>query len=139
MRKFAQHVLVSEGVAPECELSVLLCDEKAISELNRAFLGRAGPTDVLAFAQDAVPRQDRISDEDVVLLGDVVICTDVASAQAEGRGVTFEEEILDLLAHGILHLVGYRDDTSPERRKMIGRQEELVRGFRRGEDTAVSR
>lgn len=114
---------------------MLLCDANEISELNRKYLGRAGPTDVLSFAQDAVPREGKATGQGAALLGDVVICPEVALRQGEKRGVSVEVETLDLLAHGILHLLGYRDDTSAMRRRMLKRQKELVEEFRRREGT----
>jgi probable rRNA maturation factor len=129
LRRFARHVLAAEGITPGCELSVVLCDEQAISELNCKFLGYAGPTDVLSFPQDTAPRLPAPPDESPALLGDVVICADIALAQSEKRKVSFEENTLDLLAHGILHLLGYPDDTPFKRRKMLKRQQELVMEF----------
>jgi probable rRNA maturation factor len=134
IRKFAGHVLAAEGIAPECELSVVLCDEEEISGLNRTFLRHEGPTDVLAFPQDAprrepAPPEESTSHRVTSLLGDVVVCTEVALRQAQQRGVSCEEETLELLAHGILHLLGHRDNTPAARRKMFRRQRELLKGF----------
>ena len=133
LSSFACHILEAEGVAPQCELSICLCDEKQISRLNCRFLARQGPTDVLAFPQDEPPSAQP-TEHQWTVLGDVVICTDVASQQAEDRGVTFEEETLDLLAHGILHLLGYRDDAASARRKMLGRQQRLLEEFQERKD-----
>jgi len=149
IRKFAGHVLAAEGIAPECELSVVLCDEEEISGLNRTFLRHEGPTDVLAFPQDA-PRREPASPEESTshrvtshkvtsLLGDVVVCTEVALRQAQQRGVSCEEETLELLAHGILHLLGHRDDTPAARRKMFRRQRELLKGFLEPQRKAVGK
>jgi len=132
-RKFARFVLAREGIAPECELSVVFCDEETISALNQQFLNQAGPTDVISFPLDEAPRAS-MPDEGWAVLGDVVICTDVALAQAKRRGITLEDETLDLLAHGILHLLGC-DDASPHaRRKMLRRQKELLEEFKRAAD-----
>lgn len=83
------------------ELSILLVSDGEIEVLNREFLGREGPTDVLSFPMgegfEGVPS----------LLGDVVISTETALRQAKERGLTFHEELTRLLIHGILHIFGF--------------------------------
>ena len=103
----ARRTLMAEG-AGGVELSVSLVDGAEMTDLHERFLGEAGPTDVLSFTMD----------EDG-LLGDVVICPEVAASQSED----LEAELRLLLVHGILHLLGYDHDDDDERRAMWERQE----------------
>ena len=97
----------------ECEnqeLSILLTDDKKIRELNKKYRGQDRATDVLSF-----PQNDREENElDYHLMGDVVISTVTAKRQAAEHGLTLEEEIVLLLIHGILHLLGFDHERSDE-------------------------
>ena len=90
------------------ELSILVCDDATIHTLNRAHRGKNKPTDVLAFAMREGPALGRGD----ALLGDVVISLTTAARQARERRRTLWDEVTLLLAHGLLHLLGYdhRDD-----------------------------
>jgi probable rRNA maturation factor len=106
---------------PEAELSVLLTDDGEIQELNRQHRDKDKPTDVLAFAMDeSVPDPRGI-------LGDVVISLDTAARQARSRGRPLLEEVRFLLAHGVLHLVGYDHAEPAEKREMVAMTRRLVR------------
>ncbi len=98
----------------DAELSILLCDDSVIHALNRAYRGRDRPTDVLAFAMRE-GEGGSVSDH---VLGDVVISIDTARSQAHGGGRTIAEEVTTLLAHGLLHLLGYDHRTRAEERRM---------------------
>jgi probable rRNA maturation factor len=106
------------------ELSVLLTDDAHIHELNREHLGEDRPTDVLAFPQDALDREAPVGER---LLGDVVISLPTAERQARGRRRPLLEEVRFLLAHGLLHLVGYDHATTKEKREMTAMTRRLVR------------
>jgi probable rRNA maturation factor len=96
------------------ELSILLCDDPEIHALNRRHRRKDKPTDVLAFAMQEgtpMPRGQR-------LLGDVVISLDTARRQAAERGHALWDEVTLLLAHGLLHLVGYDHRTDAEEAEM---------------------
>jgi probable rRNA maturation factor len=100
------------------ELSIALTDDDEIHELNRVFRRRDQPTDVLAFAMREGPAcGDRLDDKHEVL-GDVVISVPTARRQAARRGRKLEQEVRVLLAHGLLHLVGYDHETEKEARRM---------------------
>ncbi len=88
-------------------MSVLLVDDPAIHELNRLWRGYDKPTDVLSWPLEEL--SPLISGEDA--LGDVVISLDTATRQAQARGWSVEEEVALLLVHGILHLLGYEDES----------------------------
>ncbi len=82
------------------EISVVLCDDPFIQELNAAYRGQDKPTDVLSFAQD-----------DPDLLGDIVISLPTAARQSQAAGWALENEIALLGIHGLLHLLGHDDET----------------------------
>jgi probable rRNA maturation factor len=86
------------------ELSILLVDDDTIARLNREYLGRTGPTNVLSFASGENPPIG------LDILGDVVISVDTAARQAEDRGVSLIDEVTILLVHGFLHLLGHIHD-----------------------------
>jgi probable rRNA maturation factor len=135
----ARHVLDDMRVHPLAELSVLLVDEPAMTELHVRWMGEDGPTDVLAFPMDELrlPQPGGThTDPDAadVLLGDVVICPQVAAAQAEQAGHAAEDEIDLLCTHGILHLLGYDHADPEEHAKMFGLQDRLLASWRAGAD-----
>jgi len=99
----------------EAELSVLLCDDATIHELNRDYRGKDRPTDVLAFAMN----EGEGGGLHPHLLGDVVISIDTTRRQARERGATIVAEATFLLAHGLLHLLGYDHRTEDELRVMM--------------------
>jgi probable rRNA maturation factor len=103
----AVRTLRAEGAGP-VELSVSLVSEEEMADLHARYLDDPDPTDVLSFTMD-----------EEGLLGDVVICPAVASAQRPD----LDAELRLLLVHGILHLLGYDHDQDEERRAMWDRQE----------------
>ncbi|MCB9591889.1 MAG: rRNA maturation RNase YbeY [Sandaracinaceae bacterium] len=105
----------------DAELSVLLCDDATIHELNRDYRQKDRPTDVLAFAM----REGEHGDLDPGLLGDVVISMDTARRQAAEHDRTVAAEVTYLLAHGLLHLLGYDHVTAAEDRRMRARADAL--------------
>jgi len=113
------------------ELSVLLTDDRTIRELNRVHRGKDKPTDVLAFPLDLEdgPPAARGSKHDAkpALLGDVVISLDTAARQARSRKRELLAEVRFLLAHGMLHLVGYDHATRAEKQIMDRLTRRLVR------------
>jgi len=97
----------------ECEfkeLSVLLADDKKIRTLNKKYRGQDQATDVLSFPQN----EEEENKQNSHLMGDVVISTVTAKRQAAGHGLSIEEEIVLLLIHGILHLLGFDHERSNE-------------------------
>lgn len=135
----ARHVLDEMRVHPLAELSVLLVDEPAMAELHVRWMGEEGPTDVLSFPMDELrPPQpggthgERDQPDSGIggLLGDVVICPQVAAAQAKQAGHKVADEIDLLCAHGILHLLGYDHADAAEHATMFGLQDRLLRAWR---------
>jgi probable rRNA maturation factor len=137
----ARHVLDDMRVHPLAELSVLLVDEPAMTELHVRWMGEDGPTDVLAFPMDELrmPQPGAHGDHSQpdpdaaeALLGDVVICPQVAQAQARQAGHTVGDEISLLCTHGILHLLGFDHAEPEEHDRMFGLQDRLLAAFRAG-------
>lgn len=106
----------------DAELSIMLCDDATIHALNRAHRKRNKPTDVLAFAL----REGEPLAGAEALLGDVVISLDTARRQARERRRELWDEVTLLLAHGLLHLVGFDHRTDAEERLMNARADMLI-------------
>lgn len=112
----------------EHELSILLTDDGFIRTLNKEHRGKDTPTDVLAFPLDEGDGTPSVLDH--ALLGDVVISLDTAERQARRRKHELFDEVSFLLAHGILHLVGYDHQTDEEEALMNAKTSELVASAR---------
>lgn len=100
----AQHILDREQVEPEAELSIALLDPEGMRALNAKYRGVDEPTDVLSFAMrggEPAP---------VDLLGDVLLCPEIAQQNAERIGHTLETELKALLEHGISSILGAARD-----------------------------
>jgi len=104
----AHRLLVSIDM-PDGELSVVLCSDPHIRQLNRDHRGKDTPTDVLSFAMQ---EGEALLDDDPVL-GDLVISIDTARRQASELGHSVDHELRVLLVHGLLHLLGYDHETGP--------------------------
>src|SRR5262250_2258080 len=136
----ARYVLDEMRMHPLAELSVLLVDAPTIADLHQRWMGEEGPTDVLAFPMDELrlPQPggghgDHGShDADVadVLLGGVVICPQIAAAQAAEADHDVQDEIDLLCTHGILHLLGYDHAEPEDHATMFGLQDRLIASWR---------
>lgn len=131
LRRLARFVLDAMGVHPYAELSVLLVDVATMTVLHQRWMDEPGPTDVLAFPMDELGggRDDMSDDRDdpePTLLGDVVLCPEVAREQAVAVGHEPDDELALLCTHGILHLLGYDHGDADEEREMFGVQTRLL-------------
>ena len=134
-----RYVLDAMQVSPLADLSVVLLDAEAMAALHVQWMDLEGPTDVMAFPMDGadepIERGDHpgsLADErpaPVALLGDVVLCPEVAAAQAREAGHSVEAELHLLCTHGILHLLGYDHGDADEEQAMFELQARLVRGW----------
>ncbi|MEV0232344.1 rRNA maturation RNase YbeY [Nonomuraea sp. NPDC050786] len=136
----ATHVLGEMGINPLAELSIVVVDEDAMSELHEKWMGEPGPTDVLAFPMDELrpgggARGDLESPTDPALLGDVVLCPQVAARQAEEAGHSTADELELLCTHGILHLLGYDHAEPEEHKEMFGLQARLLESWQEVRNT----
>jgi probable rRNA maturation factor len=120
----ARHTLSAEDVGEEAELSVLLVAADHMQRLNARFAGNDYATDVLAF-----PMMEEAADEDAPLLGDVVICPNVAEENARKIGHGFDQELDTLLIHGTLHLLGYDHQGKADKALMDRRLREVLSSF----------
>jgi probable rRNA maturation factor len=114
---------------PRAELSVLLCGDAEIHALNRDYRHKDRPTDVLAFALREGVGGELSGD----LLGDVVISLPTAVRQAREHGVSTRAEVWMLLAHGVLHLLGWDHRTDAEDRRMRAEVDRLLAAVARSE------
>jgi probable rRNA maturation factor len=142
--RLARMVMEEQGVRGDAELSMLFVDEKAMSDLNERFLGRTGPTDVLAFPMDDEliesgrqpdqggrgPGSPAEPSDAPILVGDVVICPRVAERQAREHVISLEDELTLLVVHGVLHLLGFDHEEDEEASVMERRERELMMRFR---------
>ncbi len=110
----AQAVLSALG-CPDAELSILIVDDPHIEKLNREYLNRKGPTNVIAFPM----HEGDFSNITPYLLGDVVISIDTAKKEGKIAGITTMERFTQLLVHGILHLIGYDHEKSEKEAKQM--------------------
>ena len=134
LEKLARHVLDEMGVHPLVELSIRLVDVPAMTALHEHFMNEPGPTDVLAFPMDELHDQrDDADDDDAppTLLGDVVLCPDVARTQAVQAGHATDDELHLLCTHGVLHLLGYDHADAAEEREMFSTQARLLESWAR--------
>jgi probable rRNA maturation factor len=138
----ARHVLDEMRIHPLAELSVVLVDAPTITDLHQRWMGEEGPTDVLSFPMDELrppppggDRADRAGSAGddsgpTNMLGDIVLCPEVATEQAREaeRPVTAELEML--CTHGILHLLGFDHAEPAEHATMFGLQDRLLDSWR---------
>jgi probable rRNA maturation factor len=130
LARFARRVLRARGIR-DWDLSLLLCDDPTIRELNRRYRGLDAATDVLSFPQhdDTIPSGGGGAPVDAPeaaqrSAGDVVISVDSMRRNAAGGGVPEEEELKRLIIHGILHLEGM--DHPDEDSEMLALQERIL-------------
>jgi probable rRNA maturation factor len=121
VRRRAEAMLQALG-AVDAELSVLLCDDETIAELNRKYRGRDRATDVLSFPTG----DDHVARPGPRLLGDVVVSLPTAARQAPPGPSGLREEVTRLLAHGLLHLLGSTHESRADLRAMERETERLV-------------
>jgi probable rRNA maturation factor len=129
----ARHTLDEMGVNPLAELSILLVDVAYMTELNHRWMGGEGPTDVLAFPMDEGTIDHGPAEPngaEPALLGDVVLCPEMAARQATGAGHSAADELHLLTVHGVLHLLGYDHAEPEEEREMFALQAKLLDSWR---------
>ena len=126
IEKNAQAVLNALD-SPDGELSVLIVDDPQIAILNKEYLNRQGPTNVIAFPM----RDGGFGDLNPQLLGDVVISIETARREGGDAGISTPARVSQLLVHGILHLFGYdHEKDDGEARRMEEKSDELLEMLR---------
>ena len=129
VRRIAQTVLKTEGVAPPYEVGLVFTDSETVKQLNRDYRGVDEPTDVLAFymhPQKEVDDSFALPPDGVTRLGEVIISYPQAAEQAREQGHSTEKELALLIIHGVLHLLGYDHEEPEGENKMRGRERELL-------------
>lgn len=122
----AAFVLDRLRIHPQAELSVVLTDPRTMTGLHERWMHEPGPTDVLSFPMEDIRPGQVVDSRMEGLLGDVVICPQVAEEQAVRAGHGTRHELGVLLTHGILHLLGYDHEDLADERLMFGLQGRLV-------------
>jgi probable rRNA maturation factor len=117
----AERALDAAGVPAGHSLSVALVDTARITDLMDRYYGERRATDVLSFPMDPLDAPAP------ALLGDVVICVEVAEKQARGLGRTLESELEQLLVHGILHLAGFDHENAEGELAMAAEERRILR------------
>ncbi|WP_270914866.1 rRNA maturation RNase YbeY [Staphylococcus saprophyticus] len=117
-----------ENIEEEAELSVTFVDKDEIQEINKMYRDKDKVTDVISFAlEEDEPEITGI--EMPRVLGDIIICTDVAQEQADSYGHSFERELGFLALHGFLHLLGYDHMNEQDEKQMFGRQDQILNAY----------
>ncbi|MFM1905471.1 MAG: rRNA maturation RNase YbeY [Actinomycetota bacterium] len=117
-------------IHPQADLSIIFVDEDSIAELNKRWMDETGPTDVLSFPMDELRPGDDSEVSADSLLGDIVICPQVAATQAASAGKPAAEEIQLLLVHGFLHLLGFDHAEPAEHQRMFALQDQILAEWR---------
>ena len=120
LKALAAFVAEREGVTLG-ELDLAVVGRREMASLNRRYLGQARPTDVLSF--------DLSDARSHGLCAQIVVCADVAVAQARARGTGAQRELMLYVVHGLLHLMGYNDTSARGAARMAARQEQLLEAF----------
>jgi probable rRNA maturation factor len=146
LAEVARYVLDQMGVSPLVELAISLKDLAEMERLHVQYMDEPGPTDVMAFPQDELNLRGSRGvahasgngggkddeDEMPTLLGDVVLCPEVAERQGREAGHGTAAELELLTTHGVLHLLGYDHGEAEEHAEMFGLQGELLADWRAG-------
>jgi probable rRNA maturation factor len=127
--KLASFALDSLHIHPDAELAIQFVNEDAMTTLHVQWMDEPGPTDVLSFPMDELRPGNDLEVSAPGLLGDIVVCPQVAAKQAETAGHETINEILLLTTHGILHLLGYDHAEPDEEKEMFGLQREILEAF----------
>ncbi|AEE46473.1 rRNA maturation RNase YbeY [Cellulomonas fimi] len=128
----ARFVLDAMHVHPQTELSIMLVGTDVMTDLHVKWMDEPGPTDVLSFPMDELRPGREGEPTPAGLLGDVVLCPEVAAQQARAAGHSTAEELLLLTTHGILHLLGYDHVEPEEEKEMFALQRRLLLTFLAG-------
>ena len=129
LQRLALHACEHLNVHRDAELAIVLVDEAAIEQLHVQWMDEPGPTDVLSFPMDELRPGSDDEPTPPGLLGDIVLCPQVAIQQAEAAGHSTQDELLLLTTHGILHLLGFDHAEPEDEKEMFGIQRDILVGF----------
>jgi probable rRNA maturation factor len=128
----ARYALHRMRIHPLSELSVILVDADAMEQLHVQWMDLPGPTDVMSFPMDELRPGKEDEEPAQVLLGDIVLCPEVARKQGEEAptGHSMDEELQLLTVHGVLHLLGYDHEDPEDKAEMFGLQKAILDSWR---------
>jgi probable rRNA maturation factor len=127
--RMMEHHLAELNVSSEADVAILLVDEGAMESLHLQWMDEPGPTDVLSFPMDELRPGTEEAPTPPGLLGDIVLCPQVAETQAVTAKHSTMDELVMLTTHGLLHLLGFDHAEPEEEREMFGLQRDLIVGF----------
>jgi len=127
--RLMEYNLAELHVSADADVAIVLVDEGAMESLHVQWMDEPGPTDVLSFPMDELRPGTEDAPTPAGLLGDIVLCPQVAQAQAETAGHSTMAELQLLTTHGILHLLGFDHAEPDEEKEMFGLQREILAGF----------
>jgi len=131
--RLTERNLAELNVSVDADVAILLVDEGAMEALHVQWMDEPGPTDVLSFPMDELRPGTEEAPTPAGLLGDIVLCPQVAETQAQAAGHATIDELVLLTTHGLLHLLGFDHAEPEEEREMFGLQRELIAGFQASE------
>jgi probable rRNA maturation factor len=129
LQRLALHAFDHLNVHRDAELAIVLVDEAAIEQLHVQWMDEPGPTDVLSFPMDELRPGSDDEPTPPGLLGDIVLCPQVAVQQAQAAGHSTQDELLLLTTHGILHLLGFDHAEPDDEKEMFGIQRDILVSF----------
>lgn len=134
LRNIVRKVLVAQGVDTKAELSLVITGQERIHELNKAYLRKDRPTDVLSFPMLTEPAGTAFvtAPDGKKHLGEIIISYPQAVIQAEAHGHSVELEITTLIIHGVLHLLGYDHEKAAAGKEMRAREAEIMNSLLAG-------
>lgn len=131
--RLTEHNLRALHVSAEADVAIVMVDIAAMESLHVQWMDEPGPTDVLSFPMDELRPGTPDMPAPAGLLGDIVLCPQVAQAQAEDAKHSTMDELVLLTTHGLLHLLGFDHAEAAEERRMFAVQKDLIQSFRSSE------
>jgi probable rRNA maturation factor len=131
--RLMEHNLAELNVSADADVAIMLVDEGAMEALHVQWMDEPGPTDVLSFPMDELRPGTEDQPTPPGLLGDIVLCPQVAETQAVAAKHSTMDELILLTTHGLLHLLGFDHAEPEEEREMFGLQRELIVSFQAAE------
>ena len=131
--RLMEHNFGELHVSAEADVAILLVDEGAMESLHLQWMDEPGPTDVLSFPMDELRPGTEESPTPAGLLGDIVLCPQVAETQAAAARHSTMDELVMLTTHGLLHLLGFDHAEPEEEKEMFGLQRDLIVSFQMSE------
>ena len=127
--RLTEHNLAELHVSADADIAILLVDEGAMEALHVQWMDEPGPTDVLSFPMDELRPPKDGEEPPLGMLGDIVLCPTVTSAQAAASNRTPDEEADYLLIHGLLHLLGHDHAEPEEKAVMFALNDRIIAGW----------